>query len=101
MTRKKDTEIEFSTECGEAFDRLVALADQLAAMLTGDPLSDGAGRAATRRAKALAMGMVYFLLRADPRDLHATFFAKGSFAQCAFKPFPVGYTKEEPLAALL
>lgn len=102
MTRKKEPEIDISLECEEAYDRLVALADQLAAMLTGDPLSDKTGQVTTPRAHALVMGMIYFMLRADPRDLHTVFFTERSLAQFErgpLKPLPEGH--EAPLAKFL
>jgi len=101
MGRKKRTEIEYSAECQEALERLTALAHYLAAMLTGDPLSEETGLTATPRSQALAMGMMYFLIRLDPKDLYATFFAEKSLNQLPFTPFPAGYTKQAPLAALL
>jgi hypothetical protein len=100
MARSKKPEIEFSPECGKAYARLVALAHQLAAMLSGDPLAADTGLADTPRSQALAMGMVHFLLRADPEDIRAAFFAEKSLNQLEFRPFPAGYTRQAPLAAL-
>jgi hypothetical protein len=76
MTRKTRPEIEFSPECQAALDRLVALAHQLAAMLPGDSLSPETGLTDTPPSQALAMGMICFLMRADPEDIRAALFAK-------------------------
>jgi hypothetical protein len=81
MTRKK-TEIEFSTDCKEAYQRLLSFAERLSAMLTGDLASPETGVPYTARANALTMSMMLFLLRADPGDIHALLFAEGSLAQC-------------------
>lgn len=101
MSRTKKSEIEFSPECDEAWGRLVKLTHQLSAMLTGDTLSPDTGQPTTSRSMALAMGMVYFLIRADPEDFRAAFFSEKSLAQLPFKPFPAGYTKLAPLAPFL
>ena len=52
--------------------------------LAGEKLSAN-GLAETPQAAALAMGMFYFLLRIDPDDLHALFFAEGSMKGLAFR----------------
>jgi len=54
MGRNKKSDIDFSPECMEAFDRLVTLAHQVSAMLTGDALSPE-GKAQTPRSVALTM----------------------------------------------
>jgi hypothetical protein len=101
MTRKKTAEIELSPECAEAYERLVDLASRLAAMLTGDPACPDTGIADSARSHALAMGMVYFLLRCDPRDIEAVFSGEGSLAQFDWKPYPAGFTMEPLFARLL
>jgi hypothetical protein len=99
MTRRTKPEIEFSPECDAALERLTALAHKLSAMLTGDSLSES-GLTLTPRSQALAMGMMYFLMRAGLEDLRAAFFAEGSLNQLSFRPFPAGYTREAPLAEM-
>ena len=37
------------------------------------------------------MGMMYFLLRIDPRDARLLFTGEGSLADADYKPFPPGY----------
>ena len=85
---KKRTDIDFSPECMEAFDRLATLAHRLSAVLTGDELSSETGKTQTPRSQALTMGMLAFLLRTDPDDLKALFFAEGSLNQIPFTPTP-------------
>ena len=97
----KQPEIDFNPECMEAFDRLVTLAHQLSAVLAGDELSPETGKAETPRSAALAMGMLAFLLRTDPADLHALFFSEGSLNQIRFTPTPPAPMRQAPLAALL
>lgn len=92
----KRKDIEFSTECTDAFARLTALAHQLAAVLTGDALPPD-GIAETPRSAALAMGMLVFLLRTDPNDLEALFFADGSLNQLPFRPGAPGMMRDPPL----
>lgn len=96
----KHRNIEFSTECTDAFASLTALAHQLAAVLTGDALSPD-GIAETPRSSALTMGMLFFLLRADPNDLEALIFADGSLNQLPFKPGAPGVMREPPLEWLV
>src|SRR5918994_2808679 len=93
MTRKTKPEIEFSPECQAALDRLVALAHQLAAMLTGDSPSE-TGLTDTPPSQALAMGMICFLMRADPEDIRAALFAEKSLGELPFRPFPAGHTRQ-------
>jgi hypothetical protein len=92
MTRKTRQDIEFSPECDAALDRLVALAHQLSAMLTG--LTD------TPPSQALAMGMICFLMRADPEDIRAALFVEKSLSELPFRPFPAGHTRQAPLAEM-
>ena len=99
MTRKTRPEIEFSPECQVALDRLVALAHQLAAMLTGDSPSE-TGLTDTPPSQALAMGMICFLMRADPEDIRAALFAEKSPGELPFRPFPAGHTRQAPLAEM-
>ena len=102
MTRKKEPEIDISPECEEAYERLVEQAESLAAMLLGEPFSRHTGLAYKVRSQALAMGMICFMLRADPNDIKAAFFAEKSLGQFARKPFrtlPAG--QEGPLAKYL
>lgn len=97
MTRKKPAgDIEIGPECAEAYQRLVAFAHDLAAMLTGDPRP-----ADTPRSRALAMGMLLFLIRADPNDIHAAFYGEKSFGQFAYEPTPDGYAMDPVFAPLL
>ncbi|WP_353641922.1 hypothetical protein [Mesorhizobium sp. WSM2239] len=100
MTRKSRQDIEFSPECGAAYERLIVLAHRLSALLTGDALSPD-GLTDTPRSQALAMSMIFFLLRAGPDDLHAMFFAEGSFNQLRFKPLPADFTCPPVLADVL
>ena len=100
MARKKKPDIELSPEAAAAYDRVVGLAQQLAAMLLGEELS-AAGEVQTPHAAAIAMGMFFFLLRIGPDDLHALFFAEGSLNQCEFKPYPPGYKIKPILADLM
>ncbi len=97
---KKQADIDFSPESMAAYDRLVSLAHQLSAVLTGDPLSAD-GKAETPRSAALTMGMLYFLLCTDPNDLKALFFAQGSLNQIPFTPGLPPAMRKPPLAALL
>jgi hypothetical protein len=99
MARKTKPEIDFSPECQAAMDRLVALAHQLAAMLTGDSLSE-TGLTDTPPSQALAMGMVCFLMRADPEDIRVALFAEKSLGERLFRPFPAGHTRQAPLAEI-
>ena len=94
MPRIRKPEIDFSDECMEAYDRLVALAHELSAMLTGDALEPETGECRTSRSRALMMAMVYFLLRADPHDVQALFFSEKSLNQLTRRPAP---PMEEPL----
>ena len=100
MARKTKPEIEFSPECGEALESLFTLAHRLAALLTGDSLSE-TGETTTLRSHALAMGMILFLMRAGPENLHALFFAERSFNQLEFKPLPADFTCKPILADIL
>src|SRR5689334_789428 len=86
MARKKHDEIDISPECDEAFERVVELADRLAVTLTGDPCDPLSGAPYTGRATAMSLGMIYFLLRIGPDDLHALFFAERSMSQFKFNP---------------
>ncbi len=96
MTRKKPTDdIDIGPECAEAYERLVDFAHDLAGMLTGDP-----GFAQTPRSQALAMGMMLFLLRADPKDIHAAFYGEKSLGRF-YKPTPDDYTMDPIFAPLL
>jgi hypothetical protein len=89
-----------SPECMAAFERLTKLAHALAATLTGDaPAPDGT--ADTPRTQALAMAMIFFLLRADPDDIEAALFAKGSLEKIPFGPGLPAPMRHPPLAALL
>ena len=88
MPRIRKPDIEFSEESMEAYDRLVGLAHDLSSMLTGDPLSPETGECQTSRSRAMTMGMVYFLLRANPDDLYATFFSEKSMNQITRSPTP-------------
>ncbi len=97
----KQSDIDLSPECMAAWDRLSMLAHQLSAVLTGDELSPETGQAATPRSAALAMGMLTFLLRTDPADLEALFFADGSLAQIPFRAGPPEPMRQPPLAPLL
>jgi hypothetical protein len=102
MTRKKEPEIEISPECEEAYDRLVVQAEGLAAMLFGEPVSPDTGLACNAHSQALAMGMICFMLRADPNDIEAALFAERSLGQFARKPFePPPAGQEGPLAKYL
>jgi hypothetical protein len=93
MGRKKPADdIEIGPECAEAYERLVEFAHDLAAMLTGDPTA-----ANTPRSHALAMGMILFLIRADPQDIHAVFYGEKSFGQFNWKPTPDDYTMDPHL----
>ena len=98
---KKQADIDFSPECMEAFGRLVTLAHELSAVLTGDKLSSETGKTQTPRSQALTMGMLGFLLRTDPEDLKALFFSEGSLSQIPFKATPPKPMRHAPLAALL
>ena len=100
MARKKKPDIELSPEAAAAYDRVAGLAHQLAAMLFGEELSPD-GEAAVAARSAMAMGMLFFLLRIGPDDLHALFFAEGSFNQCEFKPYPPGYKMKPMFADLM
>lgn len=100
MTRKTKLEIEFNPECKAAYERLLALAHRLSALLTGDALSAD-GTTDTPRSQALAMSMILFLLRAGPDNLHAMFFAEGSFNQLTHKPLPPDFTCHPLLADML
>lgn len=99
MARRKKRDIDFSNEFKATWDRVEALAHQLASALTGDPLSPE-GKVATPRSAALMMGMIAFLLRIGPGDLEALFFADGSLKDATFKP-GVPAMRDPPLAALL
>ncbi len=104
MTRKKEPEIDISPECEEAYERLVEQAEELAAMLLGEPFSRETGLAYRVRSQALAMGMICFMLRADRDDLQAVFFAErslGQFAGKPRKPLPADGAHEGPLAKFL
>ncbi len=98
MPRRKttETEIEIGPECADAYQRLVEFANELSADLTGDPMAFD-----TPRSAALAMGMILFLIRADPRDLHAAFFGEKSFAQFNWKPMPPDVRVDPLFAPLL
>ena len=96
----KKPDIDFSDESMAAWDRFVTLAHQLASVLTGDALSPE-GKTETPRSAALAMGMLTFLLRADPADLHALFFAEKSLNQVPFRPGPPESMRHAPLAFMV
>ena len=96
----KKPEIDFSGECMDAFDRVVALAHRTASLLSGDPLS-AEGKAETPRSAALVSAMLYFLLRTDPSDLEALFFADGSLNQVPFTSGLPATMRNPPLAALV
>jgi hypothetical protein len=98
---KKKSGIDFSPECMEAFDRLGALAHQLAAVLTGDELSPETGKTQTPRSQALTMGMLAFLLRTDPDDLKALFFSEKSLNQIPFRAGPPEPVRHPPLAKMV
>ena len=100
MGRNKKSDIDFSPECMEAFDRLVTLAHQVSAMLTGDALSPE-GKAQTPRSVALTMGMLYFLLRTDAEDLRALFFSEKSLNQIPFTPTRPEMMRRPPLAGMV
>jgi hypothetical protein len=70
-------------------------------VLTGDPLSPETGKTETPRSQALTMGMLTFLLRTDPDDLKALFFAEGSLNQIPFTPAEPQPMRHPPLAALV
>jgi hypothetical protein len=97
---RKQTDIDFSDESMEAYGRLAALAHQTASALTGDRLQPD-GTAATPRSVALAMGMLTFLLRTDPNDLEALFFAEGSLNQVPFSAGPPLAMRKPPLAFMV
>ncbi|HEY6632074.1 MAG TPA: hypothetical protein VIZ90_11530 [Rhizobiaceae bacterium] len=97
----KKSDIDLSPESMEACERLIALAHQLSAVLTGDALSPETGQVETPRSAALVMGMLAFLLRADPDDLHAMFFAEKSLNQFPYRAGPVQPMRHPPLAAML
>ena len=104
MTRRKDAEIDISPECAEAYERLIVQAEGLAAMLLGEPVSPDTGLAERTRSQVLAMAMLCFMLRADPKDIQAVFFAErslGQFQRKPRKPLVVDPTKEGPLAKYL
>jgi hypothetical protein len=96
----KKSDIDFSPECMEAYERLGALAHQLASVLSGDGLSPE-GKAETPRSLALVMGMLYFPLRTDPDDLRALFFSEKSLNQIPFKPGAPEPMRHAPLAFML
>ena len=101
MARNKKSDIDFSPECMDAFDRLVTLAHQLSAVLTGDALSPETGKTQTPRSQALTMGMLAFLLRTGPDDLKALFFSEGSLSQIPFAPAEPQTMRHPPLAHML
>ena len=101
MPRITKPAIDFSDECMEAFDRLVALAHRLSATLTGDALSPETGECATPRSAAMTMAMVYFLIRADRDDLKTLFFSENSLDRIPFSPFAAPQMRHAPLARLL
>jgi len=82
---RKKSDIDINNECQEAYARLVTLAHQIASTLTGDPISPETGQTQTARSLALAVGMLYFLLRIEPDDMKAVFFGERSLAQFPFK----------------
>ena len=59
-TQQETTDIDFSPECMEAFDRLVTLAHQLSAVLTGDELSPETGKTQTPRSAGADHGHALF-----------------------------------------
>ena len=89
MARNRRATIDqtFDPECEAALDRVTRLAHRCAATLFREKLSS-AGEVRTPHAWAMAMGMLYFLLRIGPADLHAIFLSDRSIGQFEFKPFP-------------
>ncbi len=86
MARSKKSDIPLTPQCQAALARMVASAHRMASDLTGDPLEEETGLAESGRSMALSMAMVFYLLRLDPRDIHAAFFAEGSMNRFAYAP---------------
>lgn len=84
MARKNKPDIAMNPECNAALARVTKLADRLAAGLVGEELP-ACGRPETAAASVLSSGMIYFLLRIDPADLHALFSDEGSLKRFAYK----------------
>ena len=98
MARQKQTLPEFSPETAAALDRVTGFAQRLAAQMLGKELS-GTGQPLDPHTMAVAMGMMLFLLRIGPDDLHALFFAEGSLGKGQFKPWSPDF-KMKPLFAV-
>ncbi|MGN6470203.1 MAG: hypothetical protein ACTHLC_11525 [Rhizobiaceae bacterium] len=95
MARRGKRILEMSPEADQVLQRITALAHRLGAGLAGEALS-AEGRVDTEGAAALVAAMFLFLLSISPDDLHALFFADGSMAQFAFRP----WAPERPIPPL-
>lgn len=76
-----------SPECETAYANAIETAHLAAASLLGEKPVDDPGRDASAAALMLAMAMVFFLVRLDPRDGGALYRGPGSFADFDYKPF--------------
>jgi hypothetical protein len=80
-----------SPEWQDAYERVIRTAHLSAAALWGEKPVDNPSEDASCRALMQAMGMMYFLLRIDPRDARLLFTGEGSPGNADYKPFPPGY----------
>lgn len=78
-------------ECQDAYERVIRTAHLSAAALWGEKPVDDPSKDASCRALMLAMGMMYFLLRIDPRNARLLFTGEGSLGEAGHEPFPPGY----------
>lgn len=78
-------------DCEAAYARTLETAHICAAALFGEKPTDDPAANASPEAMMHAMGMMYFLLRIDPKDLAALYDGPGSLADFDYKPFPPGY----------
>lgn len=76
-----------SPECETAYANAIGTAHLAAASLLGEKPVDNPERDASAAALKLAMAMMFFLLRLDPRDVGALYRGPGSLAEFDYKPF--------------
>lgn len=89
-----------SPEADAALLRLTRLAHAIGALLAGDPESGESLEPASPLAAALAMGMIYFVVRLDPADVRALHVGPGSLGELPRAPLPPVRRGRSPLARL-
>lgn len=91
MPRKPKAKWTPNPECQAAYGRVIKTAHIAAATLFGEKPAENPEENASSRAFLMAAGMIYFLLRIDPKDARALFVGEGSFGSLNYKPYPPGH----------